>query len=591
MSDLQNRLARAVSHLGAGQLGEAELLFRDVLREDPSNADALHFLGVVLGQRGETATAVEKIRQAIALRPGAPAFHNNLGRALKDAGDLAGAIDSYHRAVELAPDYIGARFNLAIALVARGDLREAEEVYRQVLAIDPKHRGARGDLAAILMRQGRCREGVKLFEDLVAEPPSDLELYRTLIAAILYDPELDEDAKFAAHRRFEAACASPHYGRGAPFPNLPDPSRRIRIGWVSSDFREHPIAWNLTPIFDGLDRGRFAMICYADVSSPDATTAWFRERSDGWRDIKGLADRDVAELVRTDVIDVLVVLGGRLDRNRPIVAAFRPAPVQVSLFDAATSGMAAFDYLVSDRYMVPPKPLERFTERVLRLPNFYVHQPIDDAPGVVSRPISATGEITFASFNNPAKLNERVLKLWARILRAVPGSRLLLKYANDFLPVWPHLEEALAAESIDPKRLRVAGRDERRADHLAAYAGVDIALDPFPFNGSTATFEALWMGVPVVTLDGSSIMSRWSASLLRHAGFGELVASSLDDYAAIACRLASDPAYLAQTSAGLREQVRQSSLCDGPRTARYFSRVLRAIWRKWCATQAAAQPS
>ena len=591
MSDRQDRLARAVSYLGAGRLADAEALFRDILREEPSDADALHFLGVVLGQRGETVAAVASIRKAVELRPGAPAFHNNLGTALKDTGDLAGAIQSYRRAVELAPGYVGARFNLGTALMAHGDVKEAEEALRHVLAAEPQHRGARRNLAATLMRQGRCHEGVAFLEGLVAEPPPDLELYRTFITAILYDPELDEETKFAAHRRFEAACASPHYGGAGPFRNVPDPARRIRIGWLSSDFRDHPLAWNLIPIFGGLDRGRFAMTCYADVTSPDDTTTWFRERSDGWRDIKGMADRDVAELVRGDAIDVLVVLGGRFDRNRPIVAAFRPAPVQVSLFDAATSGMTAFDYLISDWDMVPPRPRERFTERVLHLPNFYVHPHIDDAPDVVARPVSPGGGITFASFNNPSKLNERVLRLWARILRAIPDSRLLLKYSNDVAPVRPRLEAILAAESIGRERLHVAGRDERRASHLGAYAQVDVVLDPFPFNGSTATFEALWMGVPVVALEGSSIMSRWATSLLRHAGCGDLVARSGEEYAAIASRLASDPAWLAQISAGLRERVRNSPLCDGPRAARYFGRVVQAVWRRWCAAHATARPS
>ena len=591
MSDLQDRLARAVSQIGAGQLGEAEALFRDVLREEPSNADALHFLGVILGRRGETAAAIDSIRRAVELRPNAPAFHNNLGKALESAGDLTGAVRSYRRAVELAPAYAGASFNLGTALMARGDVKGAEESLRHVLAIEPQHRGARRNLAATLMRQGRCHEGVGLLDGLAAEPPADVELYRTFITAILYDPELDEDAKFAVHRRFEAACASPHYGVAEPFRNSPDPGRRIRIGWLSSDFRDHPLAWNLMPIFGGLDRGRFAMTCYADLISPDETTAWFRERADGWHDIKGITDRSVAALVRDDVIDVLVILGGRFDRNRPLVAAFRPAPVQVSLFDAATSGMTTVDYLISDWDMVPAKPRERFTERVLHLPSFYVHPQIEDAPDVVPRPISPRGEVTFASFNNPSKLNDRVLQLWARILRAVPNSRLLLKYSNDVLPIRPRLEGLLAAESIGRERLHIAGRDERRTSHLAAYAEVDVALDPFPFNGSTATFEALWMGVPVVTLEGSSVMSRWAASLLRHAGYGDLVARSLDDYVALAARLASDPAYLARTSAALRERVRQSSLCDGPRAARYFGRAMRAVWRRWCAAQAAARPS
>jgi predicted O-linked N-acetylglucosamine transferase (SPINDLY family) len=592
MSDLPDRLARAVSQIGAGRLTEAEALFRDVLRDEPSNADALHFLGVVLGQRGETAAAIDNIRRAIALRPGAPAFHNNLGKALEGVGDLAGAVQSYRRAVELEPGYAGAWFNLGTALMARGEVKEAEESLRRVLAVEPRHRGARRNLAATLMRQGRCHEGVNLLDGLAAESPPDVELYRTFITAILYDPELDENAKFAVHRRFEAACAAPYYGGLAePFRNDPDPRRRIRIGWLSSDFRDHPLAWNLMPIFGGLDRERFAITCYADLTAPDGTTAWFRERSDGWRDVKGIADRDVAALVRDDLVDVLVILGGRFDRNRPLVAAFRSAPVQVSLFDAATSGMTAIDYLISDWDMVPAKPRERFTERVIHLPNFYVHPQIEDAPDVVARPVSPRGDITFASFNNPSKLNDHVLRLWARILRAVPNSRLLLKYSNDVSPVRPHLEEFLAAEAIARERLHIAGRDERRASHLAAYAQVDVALDPFPFNGSTATFEALWMGVPVVTLEGSSVMSRWAASLLRHAGHGDLIACSPDDYVAIATRLASDPAYLARTSATLRERVRQSSLCDGPRAARYFGRAMRAVWRRWCATQTTARPS
>ena len=585
MSDLQNRLAHAAAHLGTGRFAEAEALYREILREEPANPDALHFLGVILGQRGETTAAIEKIRQAIGLRPGAPAFHNNLGRALKDAGDLRGAIASYRRAVELAPGYVGACCNLGMALLAHGEVGEAEQAFRQGLAADARHQEARRGLAAALMRQGRCHEGAGLYESLVAETPSDLELQRTFITAILYDPELGEDAKFAAHRRFEAACAQPHYGRPEPFANVPDPARKLRIGWLSSDLHDHPLAKNLAPIFGGLDRSRYVMTCYADVTSPDSTTGWFRDRSDGWRDVRGLADHDVAKLVRADVIDVLVVLGGRFDRNRPIVAAFRPAPVQVSLFDAATSGMTAVDYLMSDRFMVPAKPRERFTERVLRLPNFYVHPQIDDAPEVVARPVSLKDGITFGSFNNPSKLNEHVLKLWARILRAVPGSQLLLKYSNDFLPLRRRLEEMLAAESVGRERLHIAGRDEHRAHHLRAYRRVDIALDPFPFNGSTATFEALWMGVPVVTLEGSSIMSRWAASLLRHADCDDLVAGSPGDYVAIASRLASDPARLARISATLRERVRQSPLCNGPRTARYFDRALRAVWRKWCAAR------
>jgi predicted O-linked N-acetylglucosamine transferase (SPINDLY family) len=325
-------------------------------------------------------------------------------------------------------------------------------------------------------------------------------------------------------------------------------------------------------------------VAYADVSAPDAMTARFQTAVDAWCPIAGLSDEDVAAKIRADRIDIVVVLAAHFDRNRPLVCAYRPAPIQISFHDLLTTGLEAVDYFIADRTVFPKGAVERFTERVIRLPSIYVHAPLAEVP-VPPPPAAAAGLVTFGSFNNPAKINDQVLALWAKVLAAAPGSRLLLKFRNWFLvpSLQARIGAALRGFGVDPSRIQFDGAPDQTAGHLARYGRIDIALDTFPFSGSTTTFEALWMGVPVITLTGATVASRWSASILHTLKLEEFVADTPERYVGAAAALAGDSARLAGLRSTLRERICRSPLVDGGLRARQIERVYRAVWRRWCA--------
>ena len=323
---------------------------------------------------------------------------------------------------------------------------------------------------------------------------------------------------------------------------------------------------------------------YASVRAADAMTDRFRATADGWRDVLGVSDVDVVRQMRADRLDVLVVLAGHTGHNRLAVAAHRPAPIQVSFHDLATSGLKAMDAWITDPVLHPVTTGERFTERLVRLPCFYLHEPPADAPEPGPVPALAAGHVTFGSCNNTSKHTPEVFALWAEVLKAVPGSRLLLKYLNRYASarLRRRIEGTFAGHGIDPGRIEFLTGDVGRRDQLAGLRRVDIALDPFPFNGSTTTFEELWMGVPVVTLAGERFLGRVGASVLHQIGLDDLVANDVESYVARAAGLAADPDRLASLRAGLRERVAASPLCDVDAHARSFESALRGLWRDRC---------
>jgi predicted O-linked N-acetylglucosamine transferase (SPINDLY family) len=391
---------------------------------------------------------------------------------------------------------------------------------------------------------------------------------------------------FAEHRRFDASLTSAHDAAPPAFANTRDADRKLRVGWLSADMREHPVMKNLVPLLAHRDRGSFDDFFYAEPALANDIQALLRRGAAGWCPTAGLSDAQVAERIRADGIDILMLLAGHFDRNRPQVAAFRAAPVQVSIFDPATSGLAAMDYLAVDAAMAPVPRRERFTERPLRLPNIYLHPRPADAPEPGPPPLLASGRVTFGCFNNPAKLNDHVLALWARVLAEVPDSRLVLRYFNQFQsPVLRRrVDGIMARHGVDASRIDMGGADTPAAGHLQHYAAIDVALDPFPFTGSTTTFEALWMGVPVVSLVGQTVVARWTYAMLRQVELGDLAAATPDGYVAIAARLAADRDRLVLLRRELRATVAASMLCDARRTTRHLERAQRAMWRKWCSS-------
>ncbi len=618
MAGPTENLERALGLHRAGKLDEAEKLYRAFLRSQPGNADALHLLGVLTQQRGDAPGGEKLIRQALARNPAQPMFHNNLGKVLGEQAKWEEAAASHRRAAELAPTNAEAQFNLGVALVALNRDDDAETAYRAAIRLAPRGAKPLNNLGSLLKKAGRLDEAVgvlqqaltldpvyaealtnlaylsmmlgdfagarDLYRRAIAARPNDPYPFRNYLTMLLYDPGVDGATKFAEHQRFAEIYGPPEKPeRTMPTPR--DADRTLRVGWLSADLFNHPVARNLEPLFAARDRERFAAIVYADVAQPDAVTQRFHAMADEWRDIGGWTDRQVAERMRADRLDILISLAGRFDRNRPLIAMHRAAPVQISFHDPATSGVAEMDYLVADRILAPKRGQERFTERVLRLPQFYIHAPLHEAPPVASLPARTSGRVTFGCFNNPVKINDDVLSLWADLLRRVPDSRLVLKYLNLYQSpsLRDRVHRVFAARGVDVARIEMIGRQESTGSHLAGYAQVDIALDPYPFSGSTTTFEALWMGVPVVTLLGDAMVGRWSAAILHAVGLDEHVTHDRAGYVEIVSALASDLFRLEEIRRSLRDRVAGSRLCDGARIARHFERLLRAVWRKTCA--------
>lgn len=610
---------RANAHLGLGEFTDAERDYLAALEADPDNAEYVFNLANALFAQGAFERAATAFERAMSLAPGMAEIPMNLGaaylklrrhgealaqfdravamrpdsaRAWSNRGNALGqmhkrdeALASYRKAVELDPGLAETWSSLGITLRDLGRLDEAEASCRRVLELDPDHALAWSNLGSVLRDLGRIDEALDCFDKALARDPDYVDAHRNILLSLTYHPSVEPEKFFAAHRRFEAKHARPLYKNAVRHANARDPERRLKIGYLSADLRGHSVARTFMPILRNHDRDRFDVRLYAEVAQPDAVTQEMRELADGWRSTVGLDDRVVAEMIRDDGVDVLLSLAGRFDLNRPLVAAHRPAPVQISLFDAATSGMEAVDYLISDRTMTPRGTPERFTERVLCLPHYYLADMPDDLPP--ARPNMRPG-VVFGSLNNPSKICDPVLDLWARLLARVPESRLILRYLNWFETpsIRERVKAALVRHGVDPARAVYPPQAATFVEHMALYDEIDVALDSFPFSGSTTTFDALAMGVPVVTLPGWSLISRWTAAMLRGVGLDEFAAATPEEYIEIAARIAGDAARRAELRTTLRARLSASTLCNGPRKTRQLERFYRAAWKKWCATGA-----
>lgn len=527
------------------------------------------------------------------IRPMRTNAHFNLVGALLNGGidrirkrELSGAQRRLQAAAALAPERFEIWSELGRAIAGAGRHEDAAVTYRRSLLLDATTPRAHTAMAQDRFDEGRPKEALAILRQCLALAPADEALYRHQRTILLYTPGLDERTRFSLHRRHATLAASPPT---APAVMRPAAGRRLRIGYVSSDFRSlggalsrpHPVTANMEPILRHRSREAFEVFVYAEIARPDATTQRIRSQVDGWRSILGLSDDAAATAIRDDGIDVLVFLAGHFDANRLSIAALRPAPVQISFHDVATAGVDGIDALIADPILAPRHGQEIFVERVVRLPSFYVHAPLEDAPAPGPLPLSRNGHLTFGSFNNPAKLNDEVLDLWGRLMTAAPGSHLVLQYQDRFAA--PNLRErvltGLNRHGIRAECIRFIDEAVSATGHLALYRDVDLALDPFPFSGSTTTFEGLWMGVPALTLPGSNMVGRWTASILTSAGCPEFIAASPDAAVAIVRRCVANPRPLTALRTSLRERILASPIVDGRLKARQLERLYWALWR------------
>jgi predicted O-linked N-acetylglucosamine transferase (SPINDLY family) len=525
--------------------------FRAALDVDPACADIHCKLGTVLGEMGLLPEAVTALRRAIALRPDNAVAHSHLGEALRSLGDLVGAEAALRVALALQPQYPIAYLSLGNVLKGRGNTEEAITAYRRALALDPTLDRAYSNLLLVLH-------------------------YRTGMDAVEMRHE---------HERWAEQYALPLAQHNRPHANEPTATRQLRIGYLSPDFRAHSVAAFIEPVLVNHDRGAFEIICYANVRRPDAVTERLRALGHQWRYITLASDAEVAARVCNDRIDILVDLAGHTGDNRLLVLARKPAPIQVAYLGYPdTWGFDAMDYWLTDGLSDPPGAERQYVEQLVRLPQgFSCYQPPTDSPAVGPLPARVSDRLTFGSFNNIAKVNAEVIGCWATILTALPDARLLLKdRALNDAETCGRLASLFAEKGVNAERLEMIGWAPASAAHLELYNQVDIALDPFPYNGHTTTCEALWMGVPVVTLAGQTHAGRFGVSLLTHAGLPEYITQSQEAYVEIALRLASDLGGLSDMRQSLRTQLQRSALMDAAGFTRSLEAAYREMWKNYC---------
>ncbi len=573
----------------AGQAAQLESRARALLVRHPESGFLWNVLGAALGmQERDSLGAFQKAARCL---PRDADVQSNLGIALAKHGRYAEAEDCQRQALAGKPSHLGAAVNLGNVLDFLGRFVEAEASYRQALRRQPNVPEAHGGLGGTLQKLGRLAEAENHLRRALELQPGYTAAHSSLLFLHNFLPDRDPAATLAEARSFGALVAQ----KARPFQafrNVPDPGRRLRIGLVSPDLGAHPVGYFLAGVLSAAvaQAGESCeFFAYAQRAYQDPVSEVLRQCCRGWCATPDLGDAALAQRIHDDGIDVLIDLAGHTADNRLPVFAWRPAPVQATwLGYFATTGVAEIDYLLADPWSLPEAEAAHFSERIWRLPETRLcfAPPNQDVP-VGELPALAAGQCTFGCFNNLAKVQEPVVAVWARVLAAVPGSRLFLKAPSlGEAAVRKDVVARFAAHGIDAARL-ILEPAEARDRYLAAYHRVDIALDPFPFSGATTTVEALWMGVPVLTLAGERLVARQGVGLLQNAGLSEWIAADTDDYVARAVQHAADLGRLATLRRGLRQQLLRSPVCDAPRFAGHFVAALRGMWLEWCRTQGA----
>ena len=587
---LDPRLAQAHNNLGRlleerGERSEAETRYRRGVELDPRLVQGYLNLGGLWKCLGRTEHVVRLFRQGVQFCPHAWELHARLADALLTANRAHEALASCRQALALRPDEAQLHNHLGNACNALGRLDEAVAAYERARQLRQDWSVPRYNLGVALQAQGRLAEAQTCFREALRLNPGDAVAHSTYVGSLHYDPRVDGLTLLAEHRRWaeKHAPATP----AAQHANSRVPDRRLRVGYVSPDFRNHAVAFFLEPILAHHDPNQFETFAYAEVPAPDDRTARLRDRVANWRDTHGLSDDDLAEQIRADAIDVLVDLGGHLAGNRLLALSRKPAPVQLTYLGyPGTTGLPAFDYRIGDAVTDPPGAEAWHSEELVRLElPFCCYAPppllhLADAP-----PAEVQGVITFGALHKLEKLNDDVLDVWCELLRDVPGSRLLLARNTLHGDTAAALAGRFAARGIGPERLFLRRVESAHLAHLLAYNAVDVALDAFPWSGHTTACEALWMGVPVVTLRGDRTAGRLTASVLETVGLAELIADTPAAYRQVAAALAQDGMRRRHWRQTLRGRLLASPLCDGRAFTRKLEDTYRRLWRRWCSAQ------
>jgi protein O-GlcNAc transferase len=598
-----------------GRTDDAIAAYRRAIELQPDLAPAHVSFGIVLSGLRQFPLAVSHLRRATELRPDDSRVWNTLGETYRAQGQFDDAERCFREAIRVSPDLADAHLNLAKVLHARGDFAGAAEACESGLQRAPNDAAAHVTMGNILLAQGRLSESLAEYQTALQLRPDTAEIYFNLgnvlrlrgeiveslaayekgvqlrpdiaaghsamLGTLHYDSSREPPDVFERHVAWGRRHETPH----AALPAVhvaPRGDRRLRVGYVSPDFRRHVIAYFIEPLLEYHDRDRFEIFCYADLlRAADDVTTRLQRHADTWRNVTALSDDELAAQVRADGIDVLIDLAGHTADNRLLAFARRPAPVQATYLGyPGTTGMPAIDVRITDALADPPGMTESLhTERLQRLAGCaWCYRPRDDAPPVALRQ-REDGRIVLGSFNALPKISAATVDVWAQLLRAVPEATLLIKAAGfEDAAVRTRMAERFAAHGVDAGRIELLAATGGFVEHLAAYGRVDVALDTFPYNGTTTTCEALWMGVPTIALAGRTHASRVGVSLLTHAGLPELVASSPEEFVRVGTELSRDGGRLAEVRRTMRERLRASRLLDARAFARDFEAAIASAY-------------
>src|SRR5262245_1688585 len=581
--------AELVNNLGVAfkeqsKLGQAEDCYRRALALDPTYAQAYSNLGAVLLATGKFDETIACCRRAVEIRPELAEAHNNLGIALRKAGKFDEAAACLRVALKIRPDNATIVGNLGAALADSGALDEGIAYCRRALQLDASLVSAAEVLGDALRARGDLVDAIAAYRLAIGVRPDNAGTHSRLLETLFFCPDADAATIGVEHRAWARQHAEALGPQLAPHANSRHPARRLRIGYVSPNFGNHCQALFTFPLFSSHDRQSVEVFCYSCRMRPDETTERLQSLADTWRDIVGLSDERAAEVIREDRIDILVDLTMHMAGGRPLRFARQPAPVQVCwLAYPGTTGLPTIDYRLTDPYLDPPGLFDAFySEQSVRLPEtFWCYDPLTQGPGVSELPALSSGQVTFGCLNNFCKINDGVLRLWARVLKDVERSRLVLLAPQG--SARQRTLDVMQQQGIAEDRVSFA--DFRpRLDYLAQYHQIDIGLDTFPYNGHTTSLDALWMGVPVVTLVGETVVGRAGLSQLTNLGLTELVATTPEQFVQIVAELTCNLGHLAALRHSLRQRMKESALMDAPRFARNIEVAYREMWRQWCSS-------
>jgi protein O-GlcNAc transferase len=573
---------------GKGQIESAIQSYKKTIQLNPNYVEAYNNLGNIFKEKGQFDQAMYYYQKAIQINPDMAITHRNLGVTYQEKGKLDEAIICYQKAVQIDPNYAATYYLLGYALMQQNKIQEAVDNYKLSLRLNPNSAATLSNLGSALGHQGKLDEGEECLRRAIQIEPKYLSACQTLIMMMNYNSRHDAQTICSEHLKFARHFAEPLFSTIIPHANIRNTKRRIKIGYVSSDFKQHSVSYFIEPVMAAHNRNQFQLFCYSNVTIHDEVTMRFQNYADKWRNILKMSDEQATQLIRNDAIDILIDLAGHSSNNRILLFARKPAPVQVTWIGyPATTGISTIDYKIVDEYTDPPGMTEMsYTEKLIRLQeSFLCYIPDKKSPEINIPPFLTSGHITFGSFNNFAKVSPEILSLWIDILHALPDAHLMMK-ARSFSDKMTrdYVRDIFIKERINTERIELMSWEPSLSEHLRKYNEIDIGLDTFPYNGTTTTCEAMWMGVPVITFAGNTHASRVGKSLLSNVGLSELVAKTTDEFISIAIGLAEDSKRLQSLRENLREMMIHSSLCDAERFTKNLEMCYHQIWEKWCTT-------